>query len=127
MNEGRHRAAFSAWRQFIRRLAARLHLSDAGVPVGERGTCSTAASERCRGVLRQSAGLSDVLRRKPDVVSVDHSGAIVAPSWTGGVRSVVERVTAEAVSRAKAGRGHLYRAAFASINASGVGAEAALG
>src|SRR5437899_11706569 len=110
MKEGRHRAAFFAWRQFIRRLAARLHLSDAGVPVGERGTRSTAASERCRGVLRQSAGLSDVLRRKPDVVSVDHSRAIVATSWTGGVRSEAERVTAEAVRGATAGRGNLYGA-----------------
>src|SRR5438128_6176261 len=93
-----------------RTLAAWLHLADARVPVGERGTRSTAASERRRGVLRERAGLTDVLRGNPDVVSVDHGGAVVAPARTGWVRSIVERIAAETVSRAKAGRGHLDRA-----------------
>src|SRR5512142_876191 len=56
-----------------------LDQADPGVPVGQGGTGTATAAERCGRVLVQRARLADGLAGDPDVGSVDRGGAVVTP------------------------------------------------
>src|SRR5581483_12328719 len=61
-----------------------------------------AAAGAGREVLRERAGLTDVLRCDPEVGAVEDRCAVVTPARPGRVRSVVEGGAAESVRRADA-------------------------
>src|SRR6202521_2844149 len=78
-------------------------MADSRVPVRERRPRSAAAAEcpstaaECALILREGAGLADVLGGDPEAVPIDHRRAVVTPAWTRRVREVVDKGPRETV------------------------------
>ena len=104
-----------------------MHAGDARVPVAQRRARAVAAAERRRHVAAERARLPDVFRRDPDVASIDHRRAVIAPARTVGIRVVVNLVTAEAIGGPQALRGDLHRSGPTGVDRRECGARVMVG
>src|SRR6266704_1590628 len=91
-------------------------MADPCVPVRERCPGAAAAAEcpataeGCALILREGAGLADVLGRDPEAVAVDDGCTVIAPAWPRRIREVVIEGPAKPVRRTDALGRYLQRA-----------------
>src|SRR5262245_54919610 len=72
-------------------------LADVRGPIAQSAACVAAAADRSSQVLRQRAGLSDVLGRDPDAIADHRGGTVVAPAHANGVGENLRPIGGEAV------------------------------